>query len=154
LLRWPCGHSAPHTPAPPDPFGLRGPCPRRSSLPAGIIAFTDVDAARPPRAPFGGQLTTRQDSHHGTDCPLVPSLFTRFGTPLSRPLCSERPGLTTWPAGGYHGRTCTGWSTKPSPGALHEKRDTTQQRGLYRLCVRHDNGRCDSVLEKSHQTWP
>ncbi len=93
--------------------------PRRSSLPAGLVAFADVYAARPPRAPFGGLLPTRQDSRHGTDCPLVPSLVTRVETPLSRLPGRERPGLTTWPAGGYHGRTCTGWSTNPSPGALH-----------------------------------
>jgi hypothetical protein len=90
--------------------------PRRSSFPAGIVAFAVRSAARPPHTPFGGPLTTRQDSRSGTDCQLVPSLITRFITPLSRPLCSERPGLTTWPTGGDHGRTYTGWSTKPSPG--------------------------------------
>ncbi len=42
----------------------------------------------------------------------------RVVTPLSRPPRSARPGLATRPAGGYHGRTSTGWSTKPSPGTL------------------------------------
>jgi hypothetical protein len=110
---------------PPDPSGLRGPCPRRSSCPARMMAFAAYDPARPPHPPFGGPLPTRQDSRSGTDCQLVPSLVTRVITPLGRPLGRERPGLTTWPAGGDHGRTGPGWSTKPFAWHATGNRDMT-----------------------------
>jgi hypothetical protein len=95
--------------APAAPAAQRGWSPSPCVARLGLLVRRSAINSRRGRMPVLGRTAN-----------LSPRSSTRFATPLSRPLCSERPGLTTWPAGGDHGRTCTGWSTKPSPGAPTE----------------------------------